>query len=205
MATSPPSPSREPSDHVRRLLRDDEQCLWSSKPKTSAFFITSFVGNIVLLGFFMIWAGLFVIPFGYKFLESSAPATLRTIQDTVTSLGVGGILLAVPSVIVLGALLVTMTVSYLRYSHRELALTDDRAIKTSGLVGRDSSTVALKDIRDINVDVGLVDKIFGTGSIKVQVAGGESAGWSFRELDDPYAVLNEIEDARKGAETAGKD
>ena len=51
------------------------------------------------------------------------------------------------------------------------SITNSRVIIQSGLIGRDYKSIDFDKIQDIGINVGLFDKIFGTGSIDIKTAG----------------------------------
>lgn len=182
----------DPSRHMERLLRDDEELVWNSKPQKRAFYVTSILGGLLALGFL----GMFFL---FPFLGFAAVlvAGMAGSPESAVALGTGvGIvgMIAVVGLVYAG--------TRWQYKHAEFALTDDRAIKTSGLVGRDSSTISLEDVRDIDVYVGLVDKLFGTGRVELQVAGGGNSGAKFNYIEEPYQVMETLEDTRSRAKRA---
>lgn len=185
----------EASEHMRRLLRDDEQMLWNSKPQKKAFYVSGIVGGLFAMGFLGMF---FAIPFfGFvAVLISGFVGSAESALAIASGLGILGVLVVVGLVYVM---------TRWRYKHAEFGLTDDRAIKTSGFIGRDASTISLADVRDIDVNVGILDKVFGTGKVKLQVAGGRNSGATFNYIDEPYEVMDTLEDARKQAEAAGAD
>lgn len=87
--------------------------------------------------------------------------------------------------------------AYQFIQHAEYAVTDQRFIAFGGIVGRDVSSVRWENVRDVEVDVGLTDKLFDTGTVRVIVPGvegdGQSSGAQFRYLAEPYEVLEHVE------------
>jgi hypothetical protein len=74
------------------------------------------------------------------------------------------------------------------HKYVEYAITDKRIIIQKGLVGRDFDSIDYEKIQDISVNVGLIDKFFGTGTIIAS-----SAGWlQYPGRTFPGAVLKSI-------------
>lgn len=173
----------EPSDRLRTLLRSDETLLWSSKPHRKGWYVGTVAGMTVGLG---LVGAIFGLLTGFALSQGGAPIGPGTAALT----GLGG-LLAIASV--------AAVLAHLMYRHAELGLTDDRLIHLGGLVGQDASSVALEDVRDIDARVYPFDKLFGTGRIHVQVAGGAGAGLRMGYVPDPYETLDRIEELRAQA------
>lgn len=173
------------SDRLRRLLRSDETLLWSTKPHTRGWHVGTVAGMTLAL---TLVGTLFGLPFAYIAFQGGGSALLGVGTAVLTALG------AVLAVAGTAAVL-----AHLMYRHAEMALTDDRLVRLGGLVGQDASSVALEDVRDIDVRVYLFDKLYGTGRIHVQVAGGPAAGLRMGYVPDPYEVLDRIEELRAQA------
>lgn len=57
---------------------------------------------------------------------------------------------------------------------KEYAITQKRVVFKSGLIGTDFESVYLDQIKNIIVDVGLIGKIFGVGSVKIDIGKTET-------------------------------
>ena len=71
-------------------------------------------------------------------------------------------------------IIVILILTFLRilaYNYVGFVITNIRVIFQSGIIGRDYQSIDLDKIQDINVNVGLLDTIFKTGSIFVKTAG----------------------------------
>lgn len=81
----------------------------------------------------------------------------------------------------------------LRYRNTKYVITDQRLITQTGAIGLDTRFVDLDKIQEVHVNVGLMDKIFGTGTLIVVTAGFVLVGVArpfccFAGLKEPYAV-----------------
>ena len=90
--------------------------------------------------------------------------------------------------------------SLLVWRYTQYAITTKRVILESGVIGRDFRTVDFDQLANVEVNVGLVDRLFGTGSILMYTAGG---AWeqpysrrggsvtapSFSHIKNPYNVF----------------
>lgn len=177
------------SDHLQRLIRDDEQINWHAKPDKQSFYAKHIVGGLVSA----VFLGFFFAPFGGMVIGFGALALFGE-QGVVWTFG------SLAVVALVGVPLLVWATARRQYRFAEFAVTDDRVIHSSGLFGRDASTVSLEDIRDIDVSVGLFDKLFGTGKLKFQTAGGSNSGAKFASVPDPYGALETIEAVRREAE-----
>lgn len=185
-----PSKATEASEHMERLVREDEELVWHAKPDETAFYVTGIVGGLVLAGFLAPFVGMpMTMVLGTLLGVFGGEAALLWTFGGLLALA----LVAVP--------LAVWAITRRRYRFAEYAVTHDRVLEVSGLFGRDSSTVSLEDVRDIDVSVGLTGKLFDTGRLSFQTAGGSDAGVSFNHISDPYDVLERIEEVRhRGAD-----
>lgn len=170
------------SDDVTRLLRDDEEVLWRAKPDPSAFY----AGWALALS---ITATFLAVPaVGWAFLELGVSPTAFPAAPTA-----GG----------LAAVAIAAGLALRRaYALAEYVVTDDRVLRSGGIVGRDVSTVPLADVTDVDVTRSLIGKLFGTGQLAFQTAGGPTAGVRLACVRGPYEVLGAIEDARERARSS---
>lgn len=191
------------SEHLRRMLRDGESLRWRGKPSKRAHYLTNVLGGFVA-GIFLTF---FVVSFSAPFLAIGVHALAGAgMLDWIANLGPAGALAGAAglALLVLGAILgLTLLVARLSYGHAEYAITEDRAVAFSGVIGRDFSTVDWTRVQDLEVDVGLLDKLFGTGTVRIKVAGAgdptTGSGVSFRWIRNPYEVVNQLEPHRASA------
>ena len=80
-------------------------------------------------------------------------------------------------------------------------LSDRRIVVRKGVIGTDYDVLGLDKVQQVNVNVGLVDKFYGTGSVKVQAIGVEPL--TLQAVKEPYKVqkliLQALEEARRAA------
>lgn len=178
-------PSAEASAHLRRLLREDESIDWHAKPDKASFYAGHVLAGLVSM--------VFMAPF---FAVPTAIVTAGAVGLTLGEAAIGPALAGVLGLGLLAAPIVLWAAVRRQYEFAEYAVTDDRLVMTSGLIGRDASTVSLEDVRDVDVSVGAIGKLFGTGQLAFQVAGGSDSGATFDHVEAPYVTLEEIEGTR---------
>lgn len=171
------------SEKLRRVTGDDEELDWRTKPKKSAFYAV----NLVKIGV------------AFIFFASFAAGIFFTVSSLIFGQRVG---------MVVGSLLMLVVVGifgwlvYHMYQLAEYAVTSQRLIQFGGVIGRDYSTVRWEDVQDFEVDVGIIDKIFGTGTINARPAGAAAPGSTggqgihFKYVANPYEVLQWLENHR---------
>lgn len=171
-----------------KVLDPNEKVLWESKPEFLPFVLGSSIGVTVFSIFWMI----LLIPF-----------IVLAIHDILFGSRVWGIFMfLMPHFwLGLGMLFGVPIYKFFVYKHTYYAITDKRAILQTGIIGRDFELVDFDQVTNIEVDVGVFDKILGTkdtGSITFSTAG--SIGYSgngstihfphtFRNVKNPYDVF----------------
>lgn len=168
-----------------RHLREGERVLWTGKPVVTPF----------------IFKGLLVMPLGLLFLGLA----ILSIWGSA-SLGGRGFLSLFDLFYVfigLGIVFGPLTAQVMRYRNTEYMITDQRIVTQTGAIGLDTRFVELDRIQEVYVNVGFVDKIFGTGSVAAVTAGFVFVGTprlggarpSLTALRDPYRVHQLLQEA----------
>lgn len=163
---------------LREVLEKDEKILWVAKPRRAAFVLKSAGSLIIALPFLLMPIFLFGM---------AGPAITHPFVILFLVFWYGAISLM--AFAPLYSLLVWKNVWYV--------LTDKRVIVRKGLIGIDYDFLELENIQQVNVDVGLWDKVYGTGSIVLQAIGVSPVTLS--TVEEPYKAQKEI---RKAVEEA---
>ena len=174
-----------------KLLNANEKVVWSGKPVRKAF----------------IMPGLVSIPFGLIFL-----AFPFFWMWTAASAGAPGFvsLFVLPFVFVgFGIAFGPSLLQLLRYRNTEYMITDKRIITQTGAIGLDTRFVDFEKIQEVYVQIGVLDRLFGTGSVYAMTAGfsgfGPRGGYGYRgfpgnrpslsALKEPYEVQKLLQEA----------
>ena len=164
-------------DELNKVLEKSEKVLWQGAPAFKPFFFGG-GGSIIaaIVGFVFIGASLFV--------------------------GAGTIFFLLVPHFWIGLFLVfgVPLYNFLVYKKIYYAITDKRVLMQGGLVGRDFEMVDFDQITNTEVNVGVADKLFGsgnTGTILISTAGtftysrsGQIAKpYRFSNITNPYDVF----------------
>jgi len=97
--------------------------------------------------------------------------------------------------VVLWALLViTLPVAlyvYLQLRFTEQGVTNKRVILKRGVIGRKTEEMKIASIETVEIDQGVIGRIFGYGSVRITGRGISDV--VFRGVDDPMSVKRQIE------------
>ncbi len=158
---------------LHKVMERGERLLWNGKPAFWPFVLAGFLGPSFTL--VAVIVGLLLLARG---LEG----------------GVGS--LAVTSELWLGVALVAVGIGYrgLVHRHTYYGITNRRVLAQGGLVGREFETVDFDKVAGIEVNVGIADKAFGSGSGSIAV--GSAGGLcTLRNVRQPYGVLRFLKKA----------
>jgi membrane protein YdbS with pleckstrin-like domain len=189
---------------LAKFLDAREEVVWSGKPEKSAFVIP-------VLG---------VVPFGLFFLTF--------ISFFIWNFSAGApdffVFFALP-LVVLGVAITVGPLAWqlLRYRNTEYVITNKRVITQTGAIGTDTRFVDFDKIQEVYVKIGVVDKLFGTGSLYAMTAGSAAFGSlngpygygfggtygfqrpSLAALKEPYQVQKLLQGAVEKRKAAAKD
>jgi uncharacterized membrane protein YdbT with pleckstrin-like domain len=83
----------------------------------------------------------------------------------------------------------TPIILFLSYKNTEYAITNQRLITQTGTIGLDTRFVNLEKIQEVNVNIGFIDKLFGTGNILVTSANQASIGARLTDAGFSYPQI----------------
>ncbi len=186
-----------------RLLKTNEKILWSGKPEKKAF---------VLPALASVPFGLFFLGFSIFWLLSTSSAGA---PDFFTIMGLPFVMVGI--VIAIGPFLWQL----LRYRNTEYVITDKRIITQTGAIGLDTRFVDFDKIQEIYVKIGVIDRLFGTGSLYAMTAGSTNFGpqtgpygygfggmYGFRPslaaLKEPYQAQKLLQEAVENSKAEAK-
>ena len=171
-----------------KVLDPQEKVLWEGKPGFWPFVLG---GSIATTLFGIVWM-IFLTPFiGMAIYDILYGSKIYGF----------GILLLPHFWVGIGFVFGIPIYQFLVFKYTHYAITDKRAIIQKGLIGRDFELVDFDQITNIEVNVGILDKIVGTkdtGSIMISTAGsvvlnnkGNAVNrpHTFRNIKDPYEVF----------------
>ena len=166
---------------LKKHLRVGEKVLWSGKPEKIPFIVPSLV----------------TIPFGLFFMGFSV------FWMTMASQAPGPFwLFGIP--FFFAGFFSSFGASIRRlisYGNTEYLITDQRVITQTGAIGLDTRFVDLDKIQEVYVNIGFIDKMFGTGTVYattasyVYVGSGAFMRPSLGSLKEPYEVQKLLQEA----------
>jgi uncharacterized membrane protein YdbT with pleckstrin-like domain len=176
-----------------KLLNANEKIIWSGKPVRKAFILSGVVSipfGLIFMAFAIFWM--------WTAASGGAPYFFSLFGLVFVLIGFG---------IVFGPSLLQL----LRYRNTEYVITDKRVITQTGAIGLDTRFVDFEKIQEVYVQIGVMDRLFGTGSVYAMTAGfsgfGPRGGYgygyggfafnrpSLSALKEPYEVQKLLQEA----------
>jgi len=153
---------------IDKILDSKEKVFWEGRPKFWPFFLSGFAGALFGL-IFLIVGGIFVI--------------MGILSGNYFFIFIPHFWIGV--VFVFGIPLYKALV----YSHTYYAITHKRIILQKGLIGRDFETVDFDQITNAEVNVGVLDKLFGGGSGSILLSTVGTFTYTRRgPIQKPYTI-----------------
>lgn len=112
-----------------------------------------------------------------------------------------GLIVGLQAMIALLLLFGPIVQNVMAYNNTFYLITDRRALIQTGAIGIDTRIIEFNRIQEIYVSVDFVDKIFGTGNIKILAAGGwpkQAYIPTLVALRNPYQVHEILQNAIEG-------
>ena len=173
------------------LLNEEEIVLWRGKPVKKAFILPGLASipfGFIFLGFSIFWM--------WGAVSAGAPGFFTVFGLPFVLIGFG--LTFGPSLWQL-----------MRFRNTEYMITNKRIITQTGAIGLDTRFVDFEKIQEVYVKIGIIDRLFGTGSLYAMTAGFSgflsSPGYryggfygsrpSLAALKDPYKLQKLLQGA----------
>ena len=175
---------------IQNILEENEKVLWSGKPDLK---------SLLVFSLFFTAIGIAIIALILLNLDS------ETIQCTTNGVKKVGFECARVTYIICGVLFfiscLIPILSYLFYKVTDYLVTNKRIIIKTGFIGADMRSIYYDQVRSAFVNVGLVGKLFGTGTILIDTGritqsrkrGSKTAYDSFRFIKNPYQVYKFVQ------------
>lgn len=168
------------------MLMPNETILWHGIPKKSAYIINASVKMLPIAIIWLLFDGFFIF---------------NMISGSMMMGGMNFIMIPFflihlfPVWIWLGS---TLTASR-RWKNTQYAVTDKRILIRNGLIGYDYKSIYYTEINNVNLRVGMIDKMLGVGDIYLSLEGFTSKGHpimsSIVDIEEPQKAFKIIQQA----------
>jgi len=159
---------------------DNEEILWTGKPRFIPFIFKDFLGGLVTIGFALVWV---ITASGWDKNSDNSMSNYFWLFGLIP-LAVG---------------LFSFLKKVFSFSNTAYSYSDKRVMMRSGFIGTDFKTIDYDKISDIEVTVSVVEKLFNVGSVRffsgrTQTDEGNTTklydSWS--AIENPYEVFKMV-------------
>ena len=170
---------------INSTLIEGEQVIWSGMPKKSAFIINRI---LTMLPFALIWLLFDSFIIMIIFSDESSTEMLKFIIPFLA-------FHLMPVWIWLANVISAKKI----WENTQYAVTDKRIIIQSGFIGMNYQTIYYKDIKNVHLRVGMIDKLLGVGDLcfdtnirvnNVNTIGGSQA---FLDIENAYELYPKLQ------------
>lgn len=165
-------------------LAEGEQELWSAKPKKSAFIINNIVRMMPVALIWLLFDS-FII---YVFISSGA------IKEMVLPIILFFAFHLLPVWIWLGNVLTANK----KWKNTKYYVTDKRIIVQTGIIGESYDTIYYKDIKNVSLKIGVIDKLLKVGDIYIDTgsiltSSSKNVMMTILDVENPYEIYGKLQ------------
>lgn len=159
-------------DGIGFILGENEEILWEGKPEKRAYVLNK---SLAMMPFALIWL-LFDSVFVVMAFKLNAPVIARVIICAFVCVHLIPFWLWLSNVLTSGR----------RHKNTKYALTTHRILIKTGLVGVDVQSISYKDVQNVNLKIGAVDRMLKVGDLYFACnTRGQNV---FFDIPNPYEV-----------------
>ncbi len=119
---------------------------------------------------------------------TESEGTLLEINPVMFRSNQVGFILSVILIAAAGAGLVILAIWWLKTKAAMLTVTNKRTIQRTGLISKKTTEVLHRDVRNIQIDQSVFQRLFGVGSIGISSAGQSGIEIQFTGVRDPDGI-----------------
>ncbi len=90
-------------------------------------------------------------------------------------------------------LVLVFFVGWLRRLGVLYTITDRRIVERQGILRRDERSAHIDRVQNVNVRQGVIERIFGVGTVEVETAGNDEADIYMRGVADPIGIRQQMD------------
>lgn len=165
-------------------LAEGEQELWSAKPKKSAFIINNILTMLPLALIWLLFDSFFIV----AFVSSGSP------KEMILPLVLFFAFHLMPVWIWLGNVLTANK----KWKNTKYYVTDKRIIIQTGIIGASYDTIYYKDIKNVSLKVGIIDKLLKVGDIYIDTgsiltSSSKNVMMTILDVENPYEIYGKLQ------------
>ena len=175
---------------IQSVLEKTEKVIWSGKQDLASAMIKSIFAMVLMIG-----AGVLIN------MVTGNPSGTCKINGVVRPAAECGKMASYFAYALIGLGIFVPLGAYLSYRVTRYVITSKRILLKSGLIGADMRSIYYDQVKSAFVDVGIVGKIFGSGTIKIDTGritqtknGSRTVYDRFDNIKTPYDVYKLLQD-----------
>lgn len=175
---------------IYNILNDNENVIYELKPKKSAYCLNKIMRLLPVALIWLAFDGFFL------FIVFSAGAEIP--KEMIIFLFIFFAFHLMPVWFCLSDVITSIA----RWKNEIYLITDKRIIIQHGLIGIDYISLFYTDIESVNINIGLIDRIFGVGDIYFTTSSNDYLyearnhsinNAAFWDISDPYKIYKKIQ------------
>lgn len=163
--------------NVNDVLVNGKSIIWNGKPKKSAYIINKF---LTMLPFAIIWL-MFDSIFIISFIASGSFMEMLWFIISFFALHLMPVWIWLSNVLT----------AKKNWENTEYYVTDKRIIIESGFIGMNYQTIYYKDIKNVYLRIGVIDKLLKVGDIYFDI--NQNRTQFFLDLENPYELYTKLQ------------
>lgn len=162
------------------VLVEGESLIWNSKPKKSAYIINNI---LIKMPFVLVWL-LFDLAFLIPMILSGQIKHMLFFVVPFFAIHLFPVWSWLASIFTVNK----------RWQNTKYYVTDKRIIIQNGFIATDYQTIYYKDIKNVNLKIGIIDKLLGVGDIYFQLENNSnSLTQAFFDIENPYEIYPKLQ------------
>ena len=163
--------------NISNILTDGEEIIWKGKPKKSAFIINK---ALTMMPFALIWL-MFDGAFLAVAFSNGIPKQMLYFIIPFFAFHLMPVWIWLSNVLT----------AKKRWDNTEYIVTDRRIIINTGFIGMNCETIYYKDINNVQLKVGVIDKLLKVGDIYFDTSKGVAQ--SFLDIENAYELYPKLQ------------
>ncbi len=170
------------SAQERPPLIPGEQILWSAKPKKNAFIVNKILGMMPIALLWLAFDSIFIV-------QMFGAGNFQVFTVLFLALHLMPVWIWLSNAITANR----------RWKNTMYYVTDRRILIQTGFIDRQLQTIYYKDVRNVDLHIGIIDKMLGVGDIHFDLGTYHSGGKtrtlmkSFLDIENPCEVYTRIQ------------
>lgn len=112
----------------------------------------------------------------------------------------GHFIFGIPLLLLFGIGLIPILYAILDRNTKTFTLTNKRVATRAGIISRHTHEVSIRDVRNLNVKQGIIERLFGLGTIEIGSAGTAGIEIKFAGVKNPTTVRDKIRNQKDEAD-----